>query len=220
MKLPADKKERAKILVLIVIGAGAVLYAVIQLAIRPMLAHYNATLKVLDTKRGKLEMMNIALKQEGRRQKEYNEAVAQINAYSEKSILQPKLGSFLIVVREKLESLAAKNGIQIEPPAEIGRTEVPGKNKDGTKRALLTYGIRVVAKGGYNELTRFFADLEKENSMLCITDFEITGRETMPETHQIGFSIQWPIWGEPEKPEPAAPAGGRAKPAADKEEAP
>ena len=221
MKLPTDKKERIKILILVAIGTGAVLYVVIQLMVLPMLASHKETLKVLSAKKDKLDMMNRALKQEDRRQKEYNDVVAQLDGYTQKSILQPKLGSFLIVVREKLEYLAAKHGIKIDPPSEIGRAEIPGRNKDGSKRTLLTYGIHVVAKGGYGELVRFFAELEKENTMLCITDFEIIGREATPETHQLGFSIQWPIWGEPDKiaPGAAAPAGGPARlPATDREE--
>lgn len=219
MKLPTDKKERVKILGLILIGAGAVLYAVVQLVVLPMIESHKATLEVLAAKRETLDTMNRALQQEDRRQKEHRDVVAQIDGFTRKSILQPKLGSYLIVVREKLEYLAAKYGIQIDPPFEVGRAEIPGRNKDGSKRALSTYGIRVVARGGYGDLTRFFAELEKENTMLCITDFEIVGREATPEVHQIGCAIQWPIWGEPEKPEPGPSAGARSRAPKDKAEA-
>ena len=200
MKLPTNKKERIQILVLIGAGAVAVLYALVSLAILPMIASFKSSTLRLTEKRDRLELIDRALKQKERRQTEFDGVSNNIPMYSEKYVLRPKLGSYLIVVRENLESLASACGLQLEPAAEVGRSEVPGKNADGSKRSLLTYGVRVSATGGYNELLRFFRALERQNSMVCITELAVLPRASNPEAHTINATIQGPIWGEPEKP--------------------
>ena len=51
MKLPENKNERIKILAMIGIGILAVLYAILQLAVMPILDSNKSNLKMLEDKR-------------------------------------------------------------------------------------------------------------------------------------------------------------------------
>ena len=77
--------------------------------------------------------------------------------------------------------------------------EIPGKKKNGSKHLLKSYGARMTGSGGYPQLLNLVHQLEASNSLLCISELSIMSQSSVPESHQISFSIEWPVWAEAEK---------------------
>lgn len=218
MKLPTNKKERVQILVLIGVGVVVVLYLLIQMGIRPLIASYRQSRDQLEKKCGELDAKNKDLARRPRLQKEHEEINARIDEYTAKYILKPKLSSYRIVAQEYLDAVAAQNDVKLENFSEIGITEMLGKGKDGSKLSLRSYGVRVSGNAGFRNLTRLLEQIEKDNTMVCVGEMVINARAASPERHQISLTFYWPIWGEPDDDKEEKPAARRRRPAAPKEE--
>lgn len=216
MKLPENKNERIKILAMIGIGILAVLYAILQLAVMPILDSNKSNLKMLEDKREEQKKMKRELSKSQRTQGEFDTVSVQVQNLSA-HVIQPLLGTYLIGIQSQLEQFANESGLPIKPANEIGFTEIPGKNPDGSKRAIKSYGTRTTASGGYTQMVAVIRQLEAMNPLLCISELAINSQSTTPESHMHTFSIEWPVWAETEKSAeepvtPPAPAPIPARP--------
>ncbi|MBT3193030.1 MAG: hypothetical protein HN341_10785 [Verrucomicrobia bacterium] len=199
MKLPADKNERTKILLLIGIGVAAIGYGVYMFGLSPLLAKRKATQAriaeledLLWKGRKDIDMVPQYLKQNG-------EVLDQILQVSEvkRQILRPNLGNYLLVAADIIGHNADVLDLNIDSINEtsaMNRTGAPNASADTDGPRFKPYTVNVTLTCGLGDLVRLLAALETENPYLCITRLGVIGRSDSPERHAISFDVQWPIW--------------------------
>lgn len=212
MKLPEDRKERTKILIMIAVGVVAVIYAIFELAILPLLAEQNLNRKKMVDSQVRITKIKRDLLNVPRLRADFNSTTSHIATLSE-HLAQPVLGTYLLGIQNTIDSLSANLDIRMVPAAEIGIAELPGSNKDGLPHSLRSYSVRTTFYGGYREIMAFFRALEASNPMMCITEFSISAQNNSPEKHQVNFTAQWPIWDETGKTSETTPSPVGAAPA-------
>jgi hypothetical protein len=217
MKLPELKKETIKIVLMAVIGSLAVLYAVVQLVVKPLATSFRANSQKLAEIRDQLDVINRELDRAPRVKSDFAKVTKLNKAYFEHNALHPVLGTYLIGVQDMLQGIGAAHGVQLDTVTEIGVAEIPGKTKDGGKRVIKSYGAHAGGSGGYNELTELIEGLTHSNSLACLSELTIIAKAGSPEKHTLALDMQWPIWEETAEPT-NAPAATNAASAAAKQD--
>lgn len=208
MKLPATKKERAQILVLLGIGGLAIFYALVQLAAKPLWSYRAKLVEERARIQEKMDKASQDLRKMALLERERDELAAELNTMSSNYVLQPILGSYFVAVNDSLERLARTQGIRLKTGAikEVGLLEIPGKNKDRSPRIFRPYSLRLEGVATFAALCAFLERLEQDNPLLCVTEIQVTGQPEDPEHHRVSLRLEWPVRQEPEKaagPEPA-----------------
>ncbi|MFC1496933.1 hypothetical protein ACFLS1_00480 [Verrucomicrobiota bacterium] len=198
MKLPTDKKERIKILILIFMGSALVLW----LTITGPVNHYLRTKKEriekieklnTDWKKARLEVSMIS-----RDREETYDAVAKIKEASDKYVLLPRLGdNYLLGARDIVEKFTNELGLEIDSTKEIGRVDIP---KGGGVNTFKAYTAQFDIQCGYHDLVKLLTKLEKSNPYACVSDLQITLQRNDRIKHHVNFKVQWPIWIDSEIP--------------------
>ena len=212
MKLPATKRER--VLVFIMIGVGIVLlgYTIFQIGIIPVLEARKKTEGELEDYKEKLAKARKELSFAAQIGAEYNAVSAQIGKLSAENVLHPILGSYLVGVTETLEEMARQVALKVEDVQEVGLQDFPAKKKDGSPPAFRSYAVQASASGSYEQTVAFVKLLEERNPYVCVTELRISGQSDNPERHRVSLRIEWPVEAPPEPA--AAPAAPPAPPAA------
>jgi hypothetical protein len=218
VKIPARYRTAVvmavAILICILLGVG-VFYAV-----HPLYVSRQSMKKEHTELRVKIDKALQELRNEERVRAEYEAGALDMKQLSDRYVLQPVLGSFVLAARAHLEPLADKTPrfeiINIrEAPARAKTKGVVKKAGDKSKkdkgataapakRVYKGYSAEVTATGGYEALTLFVRLVEESNPYLCITDLQIRGQPETPAQHRLVMLVEWPI----EPPEEAAPAAG------------
>lgn len=196
MKLPATKKERIQVFILMGIGGIAVLYAGITLGVQPLFAKkaaYKKSIEDLEAKimtaEGKIQSMRGDLARN-------KEALQKVNGEAERYVLRATIGeNYLLGVDEMLTKYARAAGVEIGSPAEVGISDVPHNNVRPGKNVLKAYTARVTFRGGYADLLRFLREVETNSPYVCVSSISVTPQSD-PEFHSITLDIQWPVWAE------------------------
>lgn len=221
MKLPAEKRDRIMVFVLIGVGSAAVLYASAQLVLRPFIGRWS------QARTDQLEIAEKIAKAESeltgisRRRTEYEAVTSRVALVARDHVLQPILGTYLLRVREMLDSYAAGCSVKIESIREVGVLQV-GEKRDGFPRVFKAYGALITGTGSYDGLCRLIQKIEESNPYVCIGNIQITSQTDDREMHRIAFSAEWPIWKDMEAPigsETPSEAPKSAAPQAPAEEA-
>lgn len=194
MKLPTDKKERNKVLMLVGVGAAAVLYVLFQVISGTVRSRSKAidTIAELDTKL-KESRRDIA---EGKNDREKNEDIlAALQAKSNRHFLHPGLGkNYLLGVTATLEQMSARTGVPIQSITERGLLTVPNPEMPNL---LKTYSVGIYLLCGYEDALRLVKEIENSNPLVCVSDLDITGNAGRdPENHTIRFDVLWLTWGD------------------------
>lgn len=206
MKLPENRKERIQIFVLIGIGAVAVVYALAQLALAPVLEARQKLRETLADQQAKLEKAQRELKYAPGIQREYDAVVRQLETIRNENVLRPILGSYLVGVTEQVEAAARGNGMRVDEVKEIGIMDLPGKAKENQQlRPFKAYAVLVNAQGSYESIWKFLQAMEGRNAFLCVTELQLSGQGENVERHRIALRMEWPIESEPEKPPEKSP---------------
>ena len=200
MKFPENKKEQIKILGLIGMGTIGVLYMVVQLGITPLIKSTQArktTIKELEKELRKVS--GEVAKIPGNCKKNY-ETLRNIKEITDKYVLQPRLGNYLLGVTEIVENHARDIDIELELINEIGIFEIP-RSSGLADNTFKCYRTRVTLECGFRNIVRFLRAIETANPYLCVANLEITGQpEEYPEKHKIKLNIEWPIWSDSTMP--------------------
>jgi len=196
MKLPEDSRERTKIIALIVIGAAGVLYAVVQLGGLLLKSGNEKSGAAEDLeeelRRARLEIKRMSVDRETSRA-----TLLRIKEISDKFMLHPRLGNFLIGATDMLERHAKTAGLQLASIREIGSADIAYGRKAALQSefAVKSYTVRVAVECGFNELVALLSEIERSNRFLCITSLGIdTQTDRDPENHKITLDVQWPTW--------------------------
>lgn len=198
MKLPEDKKERTKILVLIAIGVVVVLYLAIIGVVNPALRKKNERTVRVQELRDDLKKARREISRMPRDRKQNDKTVAKIREVADKYVLRSRLGNFLLGGRETIERHAKNVDVELETVREIGIAEIPQSGKKKSGNAFKSYTIRVAVNCGFHDLLRLLRQLEKSNPYLCVSSVGITERSGTPAKHTVSFDVQWPIWADNE----------------------
>jgi hypothetical protein len=199
MKLPENKKERIQVIVLLVVGALAVLYAGIKLGLGPVLKSKKDRVARMEQLQTKVKDAQMLLDQTAGDGPRNHETLDKINDFSDKHILKPRLGeNLLLPATEMVERWAVEAGLKLSPPAEMGRSDIP--QVESARTAVRAYGLAFSLTCSTFELTRLLRVIEKANPCITVTRLSIVGNPAQPEKHTVNFSIQMPIWADSEMP--------------------
>ena len=210
MKLPDDPKERTQILVLVgILGLGA-LYGLYMAANAMVIKPHKDKVKLVEDLRSKLADATDDVKMMPDLEKNNDEHIATITDISDRHVLHPDLGNYLIPAKKFIGKHAADSKTSVIDVKEIGISEFPMpkppkpvRDESGHAKpvaapkkeyAFKIYTARVEIANGYHELLRLIKQIEKSNPYVCITSITVTPSEDNDFAHNMSFDIQWPIW--------------------------
>lgn len=202
MKLPEDKKERMKFLIMIFIGVAVAGYVLVAFGIIPLLNAKKAAIEEIAATRDQVEKAEREIALMAKDRVLNLEALKNTRDISEKYFLRPRIGNFLLSATEFIEEQTRDVGITLEPNSvkEIGPGEIITAPSDKSEVVVKTYTAHVVIKAGYNQLLKLLHSIETANPLITITAVSITGDSEKPEVHNIQFDVQWPIWATADMP--------------------
>lgn len=199
MKLPDDPKEKLKILVLVGIGAVAVLYTLIALVVKPLFDEKARCKAELATLSDELSSSSRDMERMLKERPGNTRALQAILDVSNRrgDILHPRLGNYELGAREYVERMSQACGVPVESMREIGLTQIPQPVEGGVDRTLKCYNMRITLACGMHEAVSLIQHLESSNPHLCVTSFSISTRSDQPGRHDINVDLQWPVWVDP-----------------------
>lgn len=193
MNLPASKKDRIVIFIIIGVASVAVIFMAIQWGLLPLLDSKRALESAFVDKQEKLKNERRELDYAPGIQKDYDDVTAQIEKIKKENVFRPILGSYLVGVSEQIESAARATGILIDETHEIGVVDIPAKAKDSSLKGFKLFAVQVTAYGSYQSITRFLTQMEDRNPFFGITDMVISGQPDRPEEQRLSVRMEWPI---------------------------
>jgi len=203
MKLPANKKERAKILVLIGMGVIVLIIVLVQLVAIPILDSRRKLREDIEEYRTRVEKARRELRASKQIQAEFDAVSGKLKAIAEDYLLHPILGSYLVGVSEALDPQARESGFTIEDLQERGIQALRLRAKEASGRAYNAYSVQIVGQGSYDEIAAFLKSLEGRNPYVCVTELKISEQPDTPERHRVTLRIEWPIEAEPARTDAA-----------------
>ncbi len=202
MKLPENKQERTKIFIMIGLGVALVLLGIVQGIINPLRnARKNKLARLEECKSG-VEKARKEIRAAARSFNRRMQTLKDIRDISEKHILHPVLGNYLLQATDIIEAHAGDLGVSIEPVREVGISDIPldSNNKD-VERLLKAYTVRVNLAASYLNSLRLVREIEENNPYACVTSLIIRPRPSEDvERHSVTIEVQWPVWADPEFP--------------------
>jgi len=204
VKLPEDKTERNKILILIAIGVISVGYGGYMFVITPFLQNRQDTQTRVAELEEKLWRARQDIEITSHNLERNRKAVGHILDISEtkRQILRPNLRNYLLVAADIVGRHADALGLEIESINETVATgTLPrGDEVDPNGPRLKAYSVNVSLSCGLHDTFKLLKAIETENPYLCITRLGVIGRAESPTEHAVSFDIQWPIWVDPTYP--------------------
>ena len=202
MRLPQDKKERTKVLVLIGFGAVGVVYGIYAGVIRPLLSKRTECRTRIEELQGSLATAETTVSRMKRGEKENLEALREIvkSANRKGYVLRPRLGNYLLVATEIVERHANAVGVTVASLREVGILKFPQDAKDDEKYPFSSYAMRLGLECGLHDLIRFVEALEASNPYLCLASITITAQDKKPDRHDVSVEVHWPVWSDSEMP--------------------
>ncbi len=198
MQLPQNKKERQKILGLIAVGVVAVLYGIWAGIYSPIKEKKEAAMSRIVELEDKIMKAERQIRRIPLAERELQEVMTNLVAKSGAYMLYPRLGNYLLPVREKLGGLSARHGISALQVDEISLVALPRGAQSPVNPAMQLYGVRVSAECGYEDLRQWFSTMEEENPLVSIGNIVITARPGNPLQHQVTFELYFPVWTDPD----------------------
>ncbi len=225
MRLLANKIDRSKLPALIALGVAAGVFGVWFGLYRPIsrqMAEDQATISQLETE---LTQAPEQIRRLGEMREELVETMRGLRVNSEKYLLQPRLGNYLLPARDFLVKRGNDVGAEAIQVSEIGLIDPPVRIKPAPKAAAASsdqpgmeqktpaapvaqtnkaptvavrvYSTRVVAECGYDAFVEWVRRIQTDNPLIAISHFLITGQPENPQRHLIRFEVQWPVWTDP-----------------------
>ncbi len=197
MQLPQNKQDRQKVIALIGVGVAAVLYGVWAGIYSPIIKKKAEAIDRI----AKLEDDIAKAERQIRRmplvERELMVVMTNLAAWSNAHILYPRLGNYLLPVREWMAEMAdpmAIGSIQVD---EVNLFGLPKGSMSPANPVMQIYSVRVSTFCGYDELSKLFAVIEEHNPLIAIGNVMITARPGDPLNHQISFELHLPVWTDP-----------------------
>ena len=195
MKIPESRSDRIKFFIVVGLAAALSLLGIAEVVVVPLMRSWRTSVERLAQCQEGLRLAHGVIARVPIDRQRNREALAEITSASEKFILQPMLGNYVLPASEIIEMRLAAHSLTMDPMREIGITDVPLARPKDPRKTLSLYTARVSSNCGYNELVDLIADIEGSNPYICIANLTITGdAKADPEHHRTTFDVQWPIW--------------------------
>jgi hypothetical protein len=201
MKLPEDKKERAKVLLLVAIGVIAVLYGLFSAIMMIQKSMKDRATKI-EQLHEKLRKAELTVKRMTSDVLSSSNSLTELHdiASVQGLVLRDRLGNYLLGATEVVESQAKAANAQIGSIKEGGISPIPQGDNPSTTNTFHIYTATIQMEGGVHALLRLLRGLEASNPYLCVSSVGITAQNGKPDRHAITFDVQWPIWADPKAP--------------------
>lgn len=200
MKLPDDKTEKMKILVLIAIGVAGVLYGIVAGIIMPIKTKTRAQGEKIEKLESELRKADLLISQIRKDGWDSYESILAIRSIMEKNSLRFRLGDYLLDATEILDEHAKTAGVELTAVRKVATTEIPvGKEK--TPGTLKLFTVAASLECGLRELEVFLRETEKKNPYVSILSLTVATLRDSPIKHDIVVTIAWPIWSSPDTAE-------------------
>jgi hypothetical protein len=186
--------DKAKYIILGVIGSVAILYALYTGVFGPMQAQkvkMKASLEDLDSK---LNRAKVKVGRVPTMEKRIISQNLEIYNLSDIYVLKHQLGNYFIQVKEYISLVAQDSKIRISNISEGGIEEYPRAMNRRSPNTLKIYNVQLNMVGGLHSLIRFLKYIETDNPYLGVASLKIASNETTPSTHKIALNLTWPIW--------------------------
>lgn len=206
IKLPDDKQERIKIFVLIGIFATAISYVGATFLLGPYFKagrEKRARIAELDDLLWRAEKDINSIRGNLRRN---TVTVSNILAISESQryILRPSLGNYLLVASEEIEKAANAAGVTIDnirdtsgPPPKV----TDGESKNINHSRFWSFAVDISLQADIFDTINFLDQLLKRNPYIAVYKLAIIPRDdASPLKHMINIGIQWPVWRDNDHP--------------------
>ena len=199
MRLPEDRKERIKVLILVGVGTIAVIYALIVGVMRPMANTRRERQARIEELNEQLEDAQRDMSRMLRDRQKNVEVLKEIVEIAARDgvILQPRLGNYELGAVAFIEQRAAEAGVKVNAINEIGITQIPKNPQKKTENAIKAYNMRISLEAGVHDLIRLLASIEDANPYIAITRIDVQTRMQNPARHSLTFELQWPVWSDP-----------------------
>ncbi len=198
MKLPQNSKDRKKVLALMGVGLVASLYGFWAGFINPLRMDRQSTIDEIAELQAKLQNADSQISRIPQTERELLLVVSNLMNRSVNHILYPRLGNYLLPVREILGQQAQTLDIGPVQADEIGLISIPHDTKSSGAPAIRLYAVRVSVSCGYEDLRKWFMMMAEENPLLSVGNVMITAQRDNPLQHQITFELHWPVWQDAE----------------------
>lgn len=198
MQLPQNKADRQKVLALIGVGVLALLYGIWAGIYNPLLSKKRdaeARIAELEASIGNAENQ---INRIPRTEDELRAALASLVTWSDGHMLYPRLGNYLLPVREKLGEQAEKLDLGPVQVDEIGLIALPRGAKASGTPSIQLYSVRVSVSCSYENLRAWLAIIEQDNLIVATGNLMITAQRNNPLQHQITFELHYPAWIDPD----------------------
>lgn len=198
MQLPQNKQDRQKVLALIGIGVAAALYGVWAGIYSPMVTKKTDAINRIADLEDKIEKAERQIRRIPLVERELASVMTNLVIWSETHLLHPRLGNYLLPVREWLGAQARALDIETIQVDEVGLLAVPRGAQSPANPAMQFYAVRVSSFCGYEDLRQWFLTIDRENPMVAIGNVMITASPDNPLRHQVSFEAHFPVWTDPE----------------------
>ena len=172
MRLPENKESRQKVLALIALGVVGVAYGIWVGVYDPLRrGRDEAKVKIVQMEED-LQAARVQIQRTGETRKELQGVVRDLLMHSEKEMLQPRLGNYLLQAREILTEAGKAAGVQYFSVTEVGLVDLPlqpKKTNTVSALAVRAYTARVTAECGTDALVQWLALLEKGNPLISVS---------------------------------------------------
>jgi hypothetical protein len=202
MRLPEDKNERKKVLILIVLGCCVGIYGTVIGVIQPLKHKREVqTEQRLDLEKN-LRDSELRVTRMGRDRTENGRLAREIHDLTTDKgyVMLPVHGNYGIRAKPALEALAEQAGVELDSIDEGGITGIPQSPARKTPNAFQSYTLRCRAKVGLFDVIRLIKLIEESNPMVCVSSFGVDANAQTPEAHKVGIDIQAPIWTDLDMP--------------------
>jgi len=199
MKLPADKKERTKILVLIGMGVIVVIVLIFQMpviGIQPILKAKKAKKARIEQLKVDIANANKEIEQKKKDTDENIDTLQKIKNTADKYVLVPELMNYEIPAGNYIDEIARKLNLKLEPKRPLGISS------ETAQAFFKTFTMRIALECSYDEVVSFIKEVESGNPLISVANISISGQ--LPpkdiEKQMVSFDVQWPTWADPEMP--------------------
>ena len=198
MRLPDDKAEKTKVLVLSAIGIVATIYVLVQYAFIPLHKSNKLNSQKITEIKAILVQSEKDVATLAKNSGENIKSLEKILKISDQNILHPSLGgNYSLNAGATLERITKESGMDLKTPGSAKITKIQGASIPASSD-IKAYSMNLGFSCSLKELTETIDSIKRINPYLGIRNLKIIANNNSPEKHSISFTLSWLIWGNPE----------------------